>query len=37
MIEFGDRIKVTIAPMRDGSDGGYVTAFETESGDRVGR
>ena len=27
----------TIAPMRDGSDGGYVTAFETESGDRVGR
>ena len=37
MIEFGDRIKVTIAPMRDGSDGGYVTAFETESGNRVGR
>jgi hypothetical protein len=32
----GDRIRVTIAPMRDGSDGGYVTAFVTASGERIG-
>jgi hypothetical protein len=37
LIEFGNKIKITIAPMRDGSEGGYVTAFETESGERVGR
>jgi hypothetical protein len=36
IVEVGDKIKATIAPMRDGSDGGYVTGFETADGRRVG-
>jgi hypothetical protein len=36
MIKTGDKIKVFIAPNRDGSDGGYVVAFETAAGDKVG-
>ena len=36
MIKTGDKIKVFIAPNRDGSDGGYVVAFETGAGARVG-
>src|SRR5690606_42091526 len=33
----GETITVRIAPMRDGSDGGYVTALITEDGEAVGR
>jgi len=36
MIKSGDKIKVFIAPNRDGTDGGYVVAFETAAGDKVG-
>lgn len=36
MIAVGDTITVTIAPLRDGSDGGYVTAATTAKGDRFG-
>ena len=36
MIKAGDKIKVFVAPNRDGSDGGYVVAFETAAGDKVG-
>jgi hypothetical protein len=36
MISVGDKITVTIAPLRDGSDGGYVTAAETAKGQRFG-
>ena len=36
MVKAGDKIKVFIAPNRDGSDGGYVVAFETASGEKVG-
>jgi hypothetical protein len=36
MIKIGDKITVTIAPTRDGSDGGYVTAAVTASGQRFG-
>jgi hypothetical protein len=36
MICVGDKITVTIAPLRDGSDGGYVTAAETAKGQRFG-
>ncbi|MGZ3172378.1 MAG: DUF6152 family protein [Croceibacterium sp.] len=32
----GDVIKITYAPMRDGTDGGYVVAFTTAKGDKVG-
>ena len=35
MIKSGDKIKVFIAPNRDGTDGGYVIAFETAAGDKV--
>jgi hypothetical protein len=37
MMEVGDTIRIRIAPMRDGSDGGYVTALITEDGEAVGR
>ena len=33
----GDTITIRIAPMRDGSDGGYVTALRTPSGKEIGR
>ena len=36
MIKAGDKIKVFVAPNRDGSDGGYLVAFETAAGERVG-
>jgi hypothetical protein len=36
MIKPGEKIKVTIAPNRDGSDGGYVVGFETAKGEKVG-
>src|SRR5437764_14150854 len=36
MVKAGDKIKVFIAPNRDGSDGGYVVAFETAAGAKVG-
>ena len=35
-VKAGDTIKITIAPMRDGSDGGYIVAFVTPAGDTVG-
>ena len=36
MIKFGDAITVYVAPLRDGSEGGYVTAALTASGVRFG-
>ena len=36
MIKAGDKIKVYIAPNRDGTDGGYLVAFETADGTKVG-
>jgi hypothetical protein len=36
MVKAGDKIKVFIAPNRDGSDGGYLVAFETAAGEKVG-
>ena len=36
MIKAGDKLKVYIAPNRDGSDGGYLVAFETAAGEKVG-
>lgn len=37
MFGVGDTITIRIAPMRDGSDGGYVTAVRTANGEEVGR
>ncbi len=37
MFEVGDDITIRIAPMRDGTDGGYVTGVRTPDGDEVGR
>jgi len=37
MFTVGDKITISIAPMRDGTDGGYITAFITEDGQAVGR
>lgn len=36
MITLGDKITVMVAPLRDGSDGGYVTAAVTADGRRFG-
>ena len=36
MIKVGDKITVYVAPLRDGSDGGYVTAAATADGRRFG-
>jgi hypothetical protein len=36
MVKAGDKIKVAIAPNRDGSDGGYLVGFETAAGERIG-
>ena len=36
MVKAGDKVKISIAPNRDGSDGGYVTGFVTAKGDKVG-
>ena len=35
-VKAGDAITITYAPMRDGSDGGYIVAFTTASGKKVG-
>ena len=34
-VKAGDTITVTVAPMRDGSDGGYIVSFVTAGGERV--
>ena len=34
MVKIGDRVTLGIAPLRDGSDGGYVNSVTTESGQR---
>ena len=36
MIKLGDTITVYVAPLKDGSEGGYVTAVRTASGARFG-
>ena len=36
MMAVGDTITIRIAPTRDGSDGGYVTAFITKDGKAIG-
>jgi hypothetical protein len=36
MMTVGDKVTIRIAPMRDGSDGGYVTAFITADGQAIG-
>lgn len=36
MLKAGDKITITIAPNRDGSDGGYIVAFVTAKGEKVG-
>jgi hypothetical protein len=36
MIKVGDKITVYVAPLRDGSEGGYVTAATTAGGKRFG-
>ena len=36
MVKAGDKIKVYVAPNRDGSDGGYLVAFETAAGEKIG-
>ena len=36
MIKLGDKITVFVAPLRDGSEGGYVTAATTADGRRFG-
>ena len=36
MMTVGDRITIRIAPLRDGSDGGYVTALITADGQTIG-
>lgn len=35
-VKAGDTISITFAPMRDGTDGGYIVAFTTAKGDTVG-
>ena len=35
-VNSGDVISITYAPMRDGTDGGYIVAFTTVKGDKVG-
>jgi len=35
-VKFGDRITITIAPRRDGADGGFVMQFKDASGKVVG-
>jgi hypothetical protein len=36
IVKVGDKVKISIAPRRDGGDGGYVRAFVTASGEKVG-
>jgi len=35
-VKAGDTISITFAPLRDGSDGGYIVAFTTAAGTKVG-
>jgi hypothetical protein len=35
-VKAGDTISITFAPLRDGGDGGYIVAFTTTGGERVG-
>lgn len=35
-VSFGDVIAITYAPLRDGGDGGYIVAFTTKAGTKVG-
>ena len=37
MFELGDSVTIRIAPMRDGTDGGYVVGVRTPDGDEIGR
>jgi hypothetical protein len=37
MMKAGDTITLRIAPARDGTDGGYVTAFITADGEAIGQ
>ena len=37
LFEEGDTITIRIAPMRNGEDGGYVTAVRTPDGTEIGR
>lgn len=36
MVKVGDHVTLTVGPKRDGSEGGYVTAFVTADGKRIG-
>jgi hypothetical protein len=36
MMKVGDKITIRIAPMRNGEDGGYVTALITADGEAIG-
>jgi hypothetical protein len=35
-VKVGDKISITFAPLRDGKDGGYIVAFTTAGGAKVG-
>lgn len=37
MFTLDDTVTIRIAPMRNGEDGGYVTALRTPSGEEIGR
>ena len=37
MFTVGDTVTIRIAPMRNGEDGGYVTALRTPNGEEIGR
>lgn len=37
MFVVGDIVTISIAPMRDGSDGGYVVGVRTPDGEEIGR
>ena len=37
MFTIGDTVTIRIAPMRNGEDGGYVTALRTPDGEEIGR
>lgn len=36
MVKANDKIKIVIAPNRDGSEGGYIKSFFTAGGNKVG-
>jgi hypothetical protein len=35
-VKAGDKISITFAPLRNGQDGGYIVAFTTAGGTKVG-